>query len=536
MEESIIMLVVVVVLIIVIAISFLVSKKKNGNKGAQANSNSGKKAGDGVARKDMSEFIKFDKIANDMIYQKKGEKYTMAIECKGINYDLMSEIEQMAVEEGFIKFLNTLKTPIQLYVQTRSVNLSDNIRKYKERTAMFDATYSDMIAKYNEAEDDIDVSKEDTERLRIEKIKYGNIAEYANDITKYIERMSLNKFMLQRKYYILISYYKSEIASTEKFSKEEYEELCYRELYTRAQGIIASLTSCSIKGRILTSNELAELIYISYNRDDQRTMDVKRALESGFYRLYTTSPDVREKRQQMLDEEIKRAAAERVELAIQEGLKNGTLISEEEAEEKMDKRIDKEAIDMINSSDISSGTKEKVKDIIIDNRKKRIKAKNANKPEEKKEEKDETVNVLRNTKEEEKTDEIKERQENEELPKENKITSNTILDSVDSFRDEEIISKKEPKIEEKEEVQQVEKNENKNEELQDEPIITNNALENEVKKEERIPSMNDEIDARENMGLNNISTEDETLNKQENETDKKQTGTADDSLEDDSIV
>lgn len=524
MEESIIMLIVVVVLIIILAIGFLVSKKKN--KDNQTSSTS-KKSSDGVARKDMSEFIKFDKIANDMIYQKKGEKFTMAIECKGINYDLMSEIEQMAVEEGFIKFLNTLKSPIQLYVQTRSVNLAENIKKYKERTAMFDSTYSDMISKYNEAEDDIDVSKEDTERLRVEKIKYGNIAEYANDITKYIERMSLNKFMLQRKYYILLSYYKSEITSAEKFTQEEYEELCYRELYTRAQGIISSLASCSIKGRILTSNELAELIYISYNRDDQKTIDIKRALESGFYRLYTTSPDVREKRQQMLDEEIKKAAAERVELAIQEGLKNGTIISEEQAQEKLDKRIDKEAIDMINSSSVSSQAKEKVKDIIIENRKKRIKSKAVAKNEEVKEEKVETVGILRNAKKEETAI------EEEKIPKENNITKNTILDSIDSFRDEEIIKKDESKKEFKDEIKEVK---DKKEELFDEPIISSTSTENKVEKSEKIPSMNDEIDERENMGLNRINTDEEILNKQESKTDKKQTETADDSLEDDSIV
>jgi len=514
MEESIIMLIVVGVLIVAVAISFVISKKKgnNGNKSTNTKSNSkdiSKKSNDnGVARKDMSEFIKFDKIANDMIYQKKGEKYTMAIECKGINYDLMSEVEQMSVEEGFIKFLNTLKSPIQLYVQTRSINLADNVKKYKERTAMFDETYSDMISKYNDAEDDIDVSKEDTERLRMEKIKYGNIAEYANDITKYIERMSLNKFMLQRKYYILISYYKSEIVATEKFTKEEYEELCYRELYTRAQGLIASLGACSIKGRILNSNELAELVYISYNRDDQRTMDVKRALESGFYRLYTTSPDIREKRKAMLDEEIKKAAAERVELAIQEGIKNGTLISEEEAADRIDKTIDKEAINMVNNSDISASTKEKVKDLIVENRKKRLSTKKQEKEQKEKEQKETS----------------------EELPFDDRMSSNVVQEE-----------KKEQEIKEQNLKEEVEENKKIEEETlqasdkiitddMDDTIITKN----EVKKEEKIPSMNDEIDERENMGIRNINIRDELI--VEKTDDNKKTETNEDSLEDDSIV
>ena len=528
MEESIIMLIIVGVLIIALAISFALSKKKNknskkNNNMGEANSSSShsKSSKDSVQRKDMSDFIKFDKIANDMIYQKKGEKYTMAIECKGINYDLMSSIEQMSVEEGFIKFLNTLKFPIQLYVQTRTVNLADNIKKYKERTQGFEDTYSEMIARYNEAEEDIDVSKEEAERLRIEKIKYGNIAEYASDITRYVERMSLNKFMLQRKYYVLISYYKSEIAATEKFTKEEYEELCFRELYTRAQGIISSLHSCSVTGRILNSNELAELIYISYNRDDQKTMDVKRALESGFYRLYTTSPDVMEKKRQMLDEEIKREAARRVEEAIQEGIKNGTFITQEEAKKQLDKKIDKEAIDMVNKSDISSATKEKVKDAILENRKKRL--------QEEKDKKvvDETENQGINNDdrlvspkiEEETKVEASEVQENLEIKE--TIESN---EQENSFRDELTKTKdvSEADIFEKEEVSD------------------DGNVEKETVEKIKFPSMNDEIMMREQMSNTANQSESES-NIEQIDADttnivSKETKTIEESDEDDSIV
>ena len=66
-----------------------------------------------------------------MIIQKKG-KFLMVIECQGINYDLMSDVEQLAVEEGFITFLNTLTSPIQLYVQAQNLDLKGTIKVYKE--------------------------------------------------------------------------------------------------------------------------------------------------------------------------------------------------------------------------------------------------------------------------------------------------------------------------------------------------------------------------------------------------------------------
>ena len=63
-------------------------------------------------------FMEFDTVVDNMISQKDGKRYIMVVECQGINYDLMSEVEKNSVEEGFIQFLNTLRHPIQIYTQT----------------------------------------------------------------------------------------------------------------------------------------------------------------------------------------------------------------------------------------------------------------------------------------------------------------------------------------------------------------------------------------------------------------------------------
>ena len=78
------------------------------------------------------DFMEFEKIEDNMIIQKNG-KFLMIIECQGVNYDLMSEIEKTSVEQGFVEFLNTLKSEIQIYVQTRTVNLEHSIQAYKLR-------------------------------------------------------------------------------------------------------------------------------------------------------------------------------------------------------------------------------------------------------------------------------------------------------------------------------------------------------------------------------------------------------------------
>ena len=77
--------------------------------------------------------MEFDTVTDNMIVQKNGSKYLMVVECQGINYDLMSGVEKTSVEESFVQFLNTLRYPIQIYIQTRSINLESSLVVYREK-------------------------------------------------------------------------------------------------------------------------------------------------------------------------------------------------------------------------------------------------------------------------------------------------------------------------------------------------------------------------------------------------------------------
>ena len=102
----------------------------NSNKDSKKQNTNEKKVN--VQKDDVFNFMEFDKISDNMVIQNKGTKFTMMIQCKGINYDLMSDVEQLSVEEGFITFLNTLRTPIQLYVQAQNLDLKGTIKEYKD--------------------------------------------------------------------------------------------------------------------------------------------------------------------------------------------------------------------------------------------------------------------------------------------------------------------------------------------------------------------------------------------------------------------
>ena len=267
-------------------------------------------------KQSIMDFMEFDKIEDNMIVQKKGRRYLMVVECQGINYDLMSGMEKVAVEEGFQQFLNTLRHPIQIYIQTRTVNLEKSINTYKDKIKEVEDQYRQRLLRYNQLKTSDTATQEEIDREFFELTKQRNLLEYGRDLVANTERMSLNKNILNRKYYIIIPYFAEEVADKE-YAYEEIRNMAFSELYTKSQSIIRTLSSCSVAGKILSSQELVELLYVAYNRDESETYGIERATRAGYDELYSTAPDVFEKKIKVLDEYIEEQAIELANQAIE---------------------------------------------------------------------------------------------------------------------------------------------------------------------------------------------------------------------------
>ena len=262
-------------------------------------------------------FMEFDSVKDNMIVQKNGNRYLMVIECQGINYDLMSGMEKTGVEEGFVQFLNTLRYPIQIYVQTRSINLESSLVGYRERVKEVETKLRNMQIRYNQMKDSGDYTDEQLKKAFFEITKQTNLYEYGKSILQDTEKMSLNKNILNKKYYIIIPYLSAE-ASGENLDKKEIEGRAFSELYTRAQSLINSISVCGVRGKVLRSNELIELLYMAYNRDEAETFGLNKAIQAGFDEMYTTAPDVLNKKMKELDKIIEDKAMKLANQKVEE--------------------------------------------------------------------------------------------------------------------------------------------------------------------------------------------------------------------------
>lgn len=369
---TIILVALVVILFILFTIFIVLSvKRRNENKPKKEKKEeipvaSKPKETTSYNKQSIYNFMEFDKVEDNMIIRKNGTRYIMAIECQGINYDLMSGMEKNSVEQGFLQFLNTLRYPIQLYIQTRTVNLESSIATYKTRVDEVKNEYLKKQMEYNMLANSGMNSPKAVEEARFELVKAQNLYEYGQDIIQNTEKMNFNKNILKKHYYVIISYMPEDISKAD-YDAEEIKEMAFSELYTKAQSIISSLAVCEINGKVLNSKELIELLYMAYNRDEAEVYELEKVLNAGYEELYSTAPNVLEKRMVEINKEIERRANEKANEAIRQALDNREKEREvRQREAQMNELIDAMAKNILDENEemIGTETKEAAKEII----------------------------------------------------------------------------------------------------------------------------------------------------------------------------
>lgn len=334
------MLILLVVLIIVYFIlRSKANKKEKGIKNDKSESTANetevkpKTSSNEYNKQSIFDFMEFDDIIDNMIEQKNGKRYVMVVECQGVNYDLMSSVEKVGVEEGFQQFLNTLIHPVQIYIQTRTVNLESSIETYKEKVKEIEDKYRNTEYELKKMREAGYYSDEQIQKVELEITKQKNLLDYGKDIIRNTEKMSKNKNVLNKKYYVVIAYSADELGNN-NYDKDELRGMAFSELYTKAQSLIRTLSACSVTGRILNSLELAELLYMAYNRDEAETYNLEKEIRAGLMEMYSLAPDVFDKKIKILDKQIQDDAIDLANKNIEKAKSKLQQMAEKKEEEK----------------------------------------------------------------------------------------------------------------------------------------------------------------------------------------------------------
>lgn len=189
--------------------------------------------------------------------------YRSVMMVKSINFDLMSQQEQEAVEYSYQGFLNSLYFPVQIFLRSQRVDLQPYIEKLdKIRTE-----HDNML-----------------------------LALLMEDYITYIDQLSEQTNIMDKKFYVVVPYFpvadvQKALTQSKNFfgglagifnSKEQHVvineaelEKAKTELRNRVQAALAGLLQCGVQGLPLDTQELIELYYDTYNPDTATRQQLK---------------------------------------------------------------------------------------------------------------------------------------------------------------------------------------------------------------------------------------------------------------------
>lgn len=355
---NIVLILMVCILFVLIMALIIIKLRESKNKKETNNKNQpdiptkkteGKKSsGETYQKESVYDFMDFDKIEDNMIIRKNETKFVMVVKCLGSNFDLASEDEKLAIESGFIKFLNSLKFPIQIYIQAKRFNIDNSIKEYKEKVNRLATEAEKARTNYTVIRRTPNVPENQLRDAYMEFKRRSNIYEYAKDVVANTERIRTNRNILKKDHFIVLTYSPlEEMMSTDMYDKEELKEKAFSELYIRCQSVIRVLNSCDVNGRILNSTELAELLYVAYNREQYEIYGIDKVLNSQFNQLYVTAEDVLDKKMKRLDQKAEIEAIENATELISRAKsdKEKELKEKEENLQKMINEMTKKILD-----------------------------------------------------------------------------------------------------------------------------------------------------------------------------------------------
>lgn len=195
------------------------------------------------------DFVQIRDVKENVIIQKNGQML-MILLASSINFALKSQDEQRAVLGQFQNFLNTLDFTLQVYIQSRKLNIEP---------------YLELL---NSLED-----QQDNELMRIQLREY---MEFINSFTTNVDVMSKN-------FFVVVPYTPTKLNITKSItnifsptqkaaglpSDLQFEE--HRiQLEQRVGVVTEGLARVGVRTITLQNDDLVELFYHIYNPADQK--------------------------------------------------------------------------------------------------------------------------------------------------------------------------------------------------------------------------------------------------------------------------
>lgn len=187
--------------------------------------------------------IPIEYIKNGILKLKQGNEYRVILKVDAINFFTKSDDEKVAIVNQFGVFLNSMKIPIQIVSQSKTLNMKNAINALKD--------------KFNKADN-------------------PNLKEYIAIYAQLLDGLSASGNVLTKDFYLVLKYTAKD---GEAFLTVEKN---IRNVYERT---IRALKNCGLDSILLDDAEIYQLLYLFYNKDKSRIQ----SLDSNNINRYMTT-------------------------------------------------------------------------------------------------------------------------------------------------------------------------------------------------------------------------------------------------------
>lgn len=178
------------------------------------------------------QFVPIEDIKNDLVFLKNGS-ISLIITTSAVNFSLLFETEQIAIIQSFAGLLNSLSFPIQIVVQSKTLDVSSYLHTLDQALN----TQTNPLL------------KELTQRYR-----------------KFIASIIKENEVLDKQFYVCLNVTSQEMGLLPQTSSEKAKR-GLTILGPRRDHLTRQLGRLGLKSRQLTTEELTKLFYTTYNPD-----------------------------------------------------------------------------------------------------------------------------------------------------------------------------------------------------------------------------------------------------------------------------
>jgi type IV secretory pathway VirB4 component len=179
------------------------------------------------------QFLEIEDIREGVVILKDGSLRGV-LSVSSLNFALKSEEEQNAIIYQFQNFLNSLDFQVQIYIQSRKLNITGYIEKLKE----------------------LERQQKD-ELLKLQ----------TKDYIQFIENLLAGGSIMSKSFYLIVPFYASPVSGkkvAKKLSDEEFER-AKTQLWERMEFVAQGLRGCGLICAPLGTTELIELFWSIYH-------------------------------------------------------------------------------------------------------------------------------------------------------------------------------------------------------------------------------------------------------------------------------